>query len=166
MQACDRLVTVMVQLTAKQWEDDHVLQWLYDNLQELKQRDDENNLPVDDPPSVALMKYCDMNPSDYENKIQLLPEEANIIDPGMLAHAMAIVPNRGRLLRHQRGGGGGGGGGMPDMMMMGQPGMVGQQQHLLGPPTQIVDPDWPMLEVFWRSFMPWNHVEGVPPPRR
>ena len=38
---------------------------------------------------------------------------------------------------------------------------------LAGPPTEIVDPDWPIMEVFWRSFMPWAHVEGVaPPPNR
>jgi hypothetical protein len=46
--------------------------------------------------------------------------------------------------------------------------LAGQQVgHVFGgPPTGIVDPDWPIAEVFWRSLLPWNHVEGVPPPRR
>ena len=40
------------------------------------------------------------------------------------------------------------------------------QPILGGPPTGLVDPDLPLVEVFWRSFLPWNHVEGVPPPNR
>ena len=41
-----------------------------------------------------------------------------------------------------------------------------REQNFLGPPTTIIDPDLPLLEVFWRSVLPWARVEGVPPANR
>ena len=73
-------------------------------------------------------------------------------------HALNLDPNRRRLMQR---------------MPRGQGGVdeidIAAQQFgvaLGGPPTGHVDPDWPLLEVFWRSALPWNHTDGVPPPRR
>ena len=37
-------------------------------------------------------------------------------------------------------------------------------QAAAGGRAQMIDPDLPLVEVFWRSLMPWNEVEGVGPP--
>ena len=104
------------------------------------------------------MRYARCDPSDYEDKIQTMPADANPLDPQMVAHAMTIDTTRPRFMqRIPRAGGGI----ADEFEMMNQNGAV-----LAGTPTEIIDPDWPMLEVFWRSMLPWAHVEGVPPPRR
>jgi hypothetical protein len=41
-----------------------------------------------------------------------------------------------------------------------------RDRQFLGPATEIIDPDLPLLELFWRSALPWAHVEGVPPANR
>jgi hypothetical protein len=159
-----------VEQNAKIWGNDEVLQWLFDNLKQVQSIKPE--LPTF--PSPAMLRYASCDPSDYEKKIQLLPPDMNVIDPGLLAHAMEVNTNRPRLVRRMpRGGGGavgGGGGGGAAMQMQehdanGVP-ATANRQRLMGPPTQVVDPDWPMAEVFWRSFLPWNRVEGMPPARR
>ena len=159
LQVTELIVKIFVMQNAKQWSDDGVLQWLYDNLKELKK-----TAPLDapEPPSLALMRYAEVDPANYDNKIPQFPPEANIIDPNLLAHAMMIDPNRGRFLRREN---------RPDL---GEPrnggdfvqGMGNPQFMFAGPPTNVINPDWPLVEVFWRSFFPWNRVEGIPPPRR
>jgi Transcriptional repressor TCF25 len=128
----------------------------------------------------ALMRYAKFHLSDFISSVAVLQlpgdvmnAQDNIIDPGMLAHAMVIDPRRPRFRRfigRQRGGGGLGGGGQEhfdddDGAWFAE---LQQQQRLFqqfgGPPGGIVDPDLPAMEVFWRSFLPWNHVDGVPPP--
>ena len=37
----------------------------------------------------------------------------------------------------------------------------GNQSLFAGPPTERIDPDWPLLEIFWRSALPWAYVDGV-----
>ena len=37
----------------------------------------------------------------------------------------------------------------------------GNQSLFAGPPTERIDPDWPLLEIFWRSALPWTYVDGV-----
>jgi Transcriptional repressor TCF25 len=127
----------------------------------------------------ALMRYAKFQLSDFISNVAVLQlpgdvmnAQDNIIDPGMLAHAMVIDPRRPRFRRfmdRERGGGGMGGRGHDfddgDDDLFAE--LQQQQrlfQHFGGPPRGIVDPDWPALEVFWRSFLPWNHVDGVAPP--
>jgi hypothetical protein len=152
LKACDVLIKIYAEQASKQWADDDVLQWVYDTLSEIAQEEAPADLCV---PHRAIMRYADCNPSDFENRVQLFPQDANILDAGMVAHAMVVNPNRPRFLRN---------------MPRGMDGAAAQRQAqaagLAGPPTQMIDPDWPVLEVFWRSFLPWNHVEGVPPPPR
>lgn len=153
LQSVDTIVKIFVKQNARLWGSDDVLQWVYDNLAAVQASD----AALTDPPSPALMRYAAAIPADYDNAIPQLPPDANIIDPNLLAHAMAVDPNRRRFLRRQR----------PDDQQGEHDEGFHLQEHVLGgPPTGVVDPDWPMAEVFWRSFLPWNHVEGVPPPRR
>ena len=159
LQVCDVLMKIFVHQNARLWGDESVLQWLYESLERLSKSTTSDSLPPT--PSPAVVRYAGCKLSDYENRIELLPQDANIINPGMLAHAMVVNPNRPRFLRNlQRGG--------DDMMMMGQQmGGNGMPRQMFGgPPTEVVDPDWPVAEVFLRSFLPWTHVQGVPPPRR
>jgi len=165
IQATELIVRIFVLQNGRNWAHDKTLQWLYDNLNEQRTR----NPDLPGPPSPALMRYAGSNPADYDNKIQQLPPDMNVLDPNLLAYAMAIDPNRPRFLRgghraafeDQLGGGmrqdGGDGGGWT---------VPAPRGEIFGPPTNDVNPDWPLLEVFWRSFLPWNRVVGVPPPRR
>jgi hypothetical protein len=163
LQACDLVTKIAVQQNAKLWGDDEVLQWLFDNLKELQ----STKLELPTFPSPAMLRYASCDPSDYENKIQMLPPDMNVIDPAALAHAMEVNTNRPRLIRRMHRGGGAGpaleehehdANGLPANHRP-------QPQRLLGPPTQVIDPDWPIAELFWRSFLPWNRVEGLPPTR-
>jgi hypothetical protein len=156
-QAYDLMVRIFVRQNFKMWSVAAVLQWAYENLKELKEHPTSNEvLPL----QPAIMRYARCDPSDYEDKFQTMPADANPLDPALVAHAMTIDTNRPRFM--QRAAGGGGGGMLDELQLqMNQQGAV-----LAGPPTQMIDPDWPMLEVFWRSMLPWAHVEGVPPPRR
>lgn len=163
MQACDTLIKIFVQQNASLWGDDAVLQWVYDNLGKLKISG--GSRPPPSVPSPALVRYANCNPTDYEDRIQLLPQDANIINPGMLGYVMEVNPNRPRFLRNiQRGDRMEAG--IEDQLLDANGMPVPRQMMFGGPPTQVVDPDWPLVEVFWRSFLPWNRVEGVPPPRR
>lgn len=168
LQTCDLVTKIFVQQNAKLWGDDEVLQFMYENLKELQSLDGAD-IPL--PPCPAIMRYAGADPADYDNKIQTLPPDANIINPGLVARAMIVNPNLPRLLRNQMQQQRGGGRGFDENhdrgdVMVDANGNRMIQRHFFGPPTQIVDPDWPMVEVFWRSFLPWNHVEGIPPPRR
>ena len=160
LQACDVVINIFVQQNARLWADESILQWLYENLERVSQSASSGNLPL--PPNPAILRYAGCKLTDFENRIELLPQDANIINPGMLAHAMVVNPNRPRFLRNMQRGGG-------DVVLGGQMdgnGLPVARQIFGGPPTQAVDPDWPIAVVFILSFLPWNHVEGVPPPRR
>lgn len=164
LQTCDQIIKIYVKQIAKFWADDDILQWLFDNLSVVAMRTETDATPWPPPPSAAILRYANVNPLDYDDKIQTMPPDANIMNPGLLEHALNVQTNRPRFLRRQ----------MRDEgrnfdmhgNIAGAHGNALNQRAFLGPPTHNVDPDWPMLEVFWRSFLPWNHVDGIPPPRR
>jgi hypothetical protein len=165
LQAVDVISSIYVKQNANFWKEHDVLKFLYDNLVKLREQqaktgDDPNmNSPLPGPPSPALMRYCNVKVRDYDDRIQELPAEADVVDFDWLEDAMVVEPNRRRLIRRE----GGRRRGVPDDGGLGWD----RPQHWLGgPPTNVVDPDWPLVEVFWRSFLPWNRVEGVPPPPR
>jgi Transcriptional repressor TCF25 len=175
-QAVDRISKVYARLNASYWSDEGALQFLYDNLkkfQELRQQQppdaSSSKAPWPPAPSPALMRYSAFSEGDYDDRVQLLPPDAEVVDVELLEEAMRIDPNRRRLIRrpHRRRGGGGGVD-EDEEPWLGAGNLGRRPPHWLGgPPTGVVDPDWPLLEVFWRSFLPWNHVDGVvPPPRR
>lgn len=162
LQTCDRIIRIFVRQCAKLWSEDAVLQWLYDNLQRVLSS--KGSAPPTEA-SPALLRYADADPADYDSRIQQFPPDAaaNVVDPGLVAHAMAIHPNRPRFVRMQRHPRRGG---ENNDFVLDDGNRARRRDPLLGPPTQNIDPDWPMLEVLWRSFLPWNRVEGIPPPRR
>jgi hypothetical protein len=160
LQATDFVIQVFLDKHTGTWGDEEVLQWLFDNLRAVL---DE---PLEVPRlSPAIMRYARFKITHYETRVQQFPADANIIDPGLVAHAMVVDPNRPRLLRrHQQ-----------HQQRQAQQEAADAlelaaglpiQRVIGGPPTGVVDPDWPIAEVFWRSMLPWNRVEGVPPPRR
>lgn len=161
-QACETMVRIFVQQNYKLWSSVSVLKWVYDNLQHLKESNvgKEDTLAV--PLSPAIMRYARCDPSDYEDKVQTMPVDANPLDRNAVALALVVDVNRPRLLqRMPRGGDADRFGQQPEIAFG-----AGNGFMIAGPPTQNIDPDLPLLEVFWRSALPWNHVEGVPPPAR
>jgi hypothetical protein len=162
----DVITKIFVEQSAKLYEQDDVLQWIYDNLVVIQTNvSTTTDVPIPPPPSAAIMRYANVDPADYTNKIQTLPPDANIIDNGLLAHAMTMDPRRPRYLR--RNNRRDGRDDQDDILFdeLGNP-FLPQQASYFGPPTEAIDPDWPMTEVFLRSILPWTYVEGLPPPRR
>lgn len=97
LQAVDALVRVYVQHSARLWGDDAIMQWLYDNLMDMK----KNDTDLQHEPSFALMRYADLEVSEYDTRIQQLPAELQAVDPHLLAHALVVEPNRRRFLRNR-----------------------------------------------------------------
>ena len=160
-QAYETIVQIFVQQNHALWEASDVMKWMYNNLVALKEKN-ASKPSVVEPLSPAIMRFARCDPSNYEDKFQTMPAEANPLDPNVVAHALVVQVNRPRLIqRGQRGGNHGGG--LNDEQMAALAGMGGA---FAGPPTVNIDPDSPLLEVFWRSALPWAHVEGVPPPNR
>ena len=85
-----------------------------------------------------------------------MPADFNPLDPAPVSQALIVDPNL-PCQRMRRGGG-----------AAEQLDFAGNREgaFLAGPPTQMIDLDWPLLEVLWRSALPWAHAEGVPPPTR
>jgi hypothetical protein len=152
---------IFAKLNGKLWSGDDVMLWLHNSLKELKENPD--SVPVT-PLSPALMRYSRVDPDDYATKFQLLPAEANPLDMGLVNNALVIDPNRRRFLRNQQRGGR-----MDDNMDFDQLlrfGNAAVRQKFFGPPTNNIDLDLPMLEIFWRSLLPWNRIDEIPRPRR
>lgn len=179
-------------------DDNDIIRWLEKNLKELhdqmKKNDDKtiqgevdgNNVTNDDDDdndddvalSPAIMRYSNGELSDYENKFQTMPAEADPLNPTLIQLATNIDTNRRRRHRQQQR--------MMHQQQLDEEELLlqmqfGQDHHgarglaglaaggggFAGPPTQRIDPDWPLVEIFWRSALPWAHVDGVvPPPRR
>jgi hypothetical protein len=155
-QSSETVARIFVQQNFKLWSADHVRKWCFRNMQNLK----ECNIDVESVPQVspAVIRYERSEPSDYEDRFQTMPADAVPLDPALVAQAQNIDPNRPRLMQR----GARGGRHQDDFAF------AANQQGLAfaGPPTQQIDPDWPLLEILWRSALPWAHVEGVPPPPR
>lgn len=161
-QTSDWIAKIFVQRSHALWNEDAVLMWLYRNCASVFSEEGNVESLFRLPLSPSLIRYAHCDPANYEDRFQTLPMDANPLDPGLLAPALAVDPNRRRFLprRHV----------MParpedeadDLgLFPGHGGLV-----IGGPPTHLIDPDSPVLEVLWRSILPWNHVDGVPPPRR
>jgi Transcriptional repressor TCF25 len=161
-QACETMVRIFVQQNFKLWSSESVLKWVFDNLLHLKVNNDGREESLAIPLSPAIMRFARCEPADYDDRFQTMPADANPLDPGVVAHALIVDVNRPRLLHRMPRGG-------ADMRRLGEPEIqfgAGNGLMIAGPPTHNIDPDSPLLEIFWRSAMPWNHVDGVPPPAR
>mmetsp|Transcript_8461 Transcript_8461/g.15309 ORF Transcript_8461/g.15309 Transcript_8461/m.15309 type:complete len:315 (-) Transcript_8461:83-1027(-) len=163
-QAYENIVQIFVQQNHKLWSSWAVNKWVHENLQTLKDAKKGEQAHIMVPLSPAVMRFAKCDRSDYEDKFQTMPAEANPLDPNVVAHAMHVDTNRPRFMqRMPRGAGLNGAGGLNEEELAA---FVGRGANFAGPPTVDIDPDLPLLEVFWRSALPWAHVEGVPPPNR
>jgi hypothetical protein len=174
LNVCDLIAKIFVEQNGKLYGNEEVLQWMYNNLCVLKEKGSndtvsDNDSKMPNSPNPAILRYANVDPADYRNKIQQLPPDANIIDNGILAHAMTMDSRRPRYLRRNNQRRRNDDDDFEDDIRydeFGNPIIPQRTAPYFGPPTHVVDPDWPMAEVFLRSILPWNHVEGIPPPRR
>jgi hypothetical protein len=105
---------------------------------------------------LVLIRYLSCDPQDFQDTFPLLPaEEANILDPATLSLALRVDPNyrRGRYLQTRRAG--------REQERIRREGGDGPLVDGMGIPITRIDPDLPLVEVFWRSLMPWARVDGV-----
>lgn len=155
----DLIMRIFVQRNHKLWSGNDVLLWLYNGCQNAFSGNEHDAGDDDWQPSLALIRYGKSDPLDFEQRFRQLPDEANPLDPALLAPVMAIDPNRRRFLRQR---------GDAQIGNEGEYGLDGHQQHAMfgGEPLHLIDPDSPLMEVFLRSMLPWNHVDGVAPPER
>jgi len=165
--ACDRVIRIFIQRHFKLWQSDPVLQWLYSNALFVSQTEGRSASVATTTMSVvprALERYANVDPSDFLEFVAALPPDAeNMVDPALVAPALALDPRRRRMLRfgpnHQNG------------QAMEQQQEEEQRRRMMhgggigptGPPTAI-DPDLPLMEIFWRSLLPWTTVDGIQPP--
>ena len=158
--ASDVIAKIFVQRSCKLWGGSDVQRWLYEaSTDAVSEIPDEIYLP-----SPALQRYSRIDPADFEDRFRLLPAEANPLDPALLAMSLVVNTNRRRILRR---GGRGGNHHLDPLEVLDNRVRAAQQGIVIGgPPTHTINPDSPLLEVLWQSMLPWNHVEGVPPPRR
>jgi len=108
--------------------------------------------------SPAIIRYARFESSDFEDSFRtILPADANPLDPALVALALNLDPNRRRFfqrrpVRGQQGGRREG---------FNLEGMAAQYRGISGRNVIMIDPDLPIVELFWRSLMPWARVEGV-----
>lgn len=162
-QASDLIANIFVKRNHALWSGDNILRWMYKNCTSLFPSDVDVKTLVRPQICPALIRYARCDPADYEGRFQTLPQDANPLDPGLLAPALAVDPNRRRRFLRRGDMPAARAGGMDDEMPA-----IFQGGGLVigGPPANVIDPDDPLVEVLWRSMLPWNTVDGVPPPRR
>jgi len=158
-QASELITRIFVQRSHSLWSGGDVLVWLYKNCTSLFSESDDVKSLGRLQLCPALIRYARCDPSDYEDRFQTLPQDANPLDPGLLAPALVVDPNRRRFLRRADAA-------HAQVQDEGPNIFQGGGFVIGGPPTNVIDPDDPLVEVLWRSMLPWNTVAGVPPPRR
>lgn len=160
-QTSDLISKIFIQRNHSLWRTDDILVWLYRGCIGLRSESDDVKDLQRPQLSPSLIRYARCDPADYEDRFQTLPLDANPLDPGLLAPALAVDPNRRRFLRRQDRPG-------PQAHDQADGLNIFQGGGLVigGPPINVIDPDDPLVEILWRSMLPWNTVDGVPPPRR
>ena len=160
LRAYDLIVRVFLQQNFKLWGADSVLDFIYRNLSDMMESKNPGESKLANL-SPVLRRYGKYDPKEYtDDKFETMPIDVNPLQPQLVQYALTIDTNRPRLMRQR--------GGADEQQLV--PGFDFQVNErgaaLAGPPTELIDPDWPLLEVFWRSALPWAHVEGVPPLER
>ena len=156
-----KIVSIFIERSHKLWCGDDVVKWLFDRCAEVVSSEEKDNsqVPVNVP--IALLRYSKYDPIDFQDSFPNIPA-ANALDPRFVDLAMHVRPNARRLLRmpNQRGGG------VADEFNLEGERAMQQIRTLLGTGRdgmEVIDPDLPIAEIFWRSMMPWARVDGVPP---
>ncbi len=161
----EKITQIFIERSHKLWCGDDVVKWLYDCCAEVVTRRNETNL-FDESKilPLALLRYLKFDPTEFLDSFPNIPA-ANVLDPMLVDLAMHVRPNARRMLRmpnQQRGEMGG------DFNEIEQRAMQ-QMRTLLGTGRdgmEVIDPDLPIAEIYWRSMMPWARVDGVPPGRQ
>lgn len=120
----------------------------------------------------AIDRYRTCDPNDYSDRFQTLGD-MNFINEAFIGPALIWNPMRqgqqGRMANVNRRGGNNAAinrhhfqqhQAQQQQMLEMQRLMLAQQQEAeMG--TVVLDPDSPLMELFWRSFLPWSRVQGV-----
>lgn len=158
----NKIETIFVERSYKLFNDDHVQKWLFGGCQRVT-ANTTNIQPCDRTSALAaLERYSNFDPMDMLGTFRRIPVEDNPLDPRLMDAAMNYTPNRRRFLRINRNQGGRGDNEGIDMEMLARQ----RPRTLLGTGRdgmEVIDPDLPLVEIFWRSFLPWARVDGVPP---
>jgi hypothetical protein len=160
---CDKLSKLYVQRSCHLWGNSNhdgqsLITWLYDASHEVATTAMDITVA---PFSPCVLRYWKVDETEFSNRFQLLPPEANPLDPTILGLALDVQPNRPRWIRR------GHAGQNPHWEDAAAARAGVHQDGLLlfgGPPHQNIDPDLPMLQVFWQIMLPWNRIEGIHPP--
>ncbi len=153
-QASNQKITkIFIDRSHKLWSGDDVVKWLYDCCVEVISADTQSNIQAIKCVPLALLRYSTYDITDFEDSFPHIPAAANVLDPRFVDLALHVRHNARRLLRmpQQQGG------------MLNEFNMEGQQaiqqiRTLLGTGRdgmEVIDPDLPIAEIFWRSLMPW-----------
>lgn len=160
----EKITTIFVERSHNLWKGDDVVKWLFDCCQEIVSDKEQNKIEAPTSAPIALMRYSKLKLDDFQDSFPNLPV-ANALDPMLVDLAMHVRPNARRMLRmpnqHR-----GGMGNEFNLDNVGGQRALQQMRTLLGTGRngmEIIDPDLPIAEVFWRSMMPWARVDGVPP---
>lgn len=153
-----RLVSVYAQRSYDLWAgDSEAMQFLFDGawavLVEVEREPGSYKLEEEEAARYyeenPLEKYRGVAVADYGDEWPRLPPDLNPLEPALADPAVA---RRGRL-RLRRG------------MPRGMGGFQQQQQQQLwgngdgiGPAHANLNPNLPLLELFWRSLLPWNTI--------
>jgi len=158
-----RLVSVYVQRSYNLWVHPEDMQFLYDGAREVLCQAEQQveawlyDLEVKELARHSgfspLEKYCAVSVSDYGDEWPRLPPEINPLDPALADPAVA---RRGRLRLRRA---------LPAEIAAFPP----PRHQLLNDADQnrgrrltqeFLDPNLPLLELFWRSFLPWNAIDS------
>lgn len=170
--AKDKITSIFVERNHKLWCGDDVLKLLFDCCQEALANKEAKLLEEPTVP-FALIRYADLKLDDFQDSFPHIPivDAADALDPRLVDAAMNVRLNARRMLRMPNQRGGGGGGGDEAFNLNDFPGQRAAQQirTMFGTGRDdmiVIDPDLPIAEIFWRSLLPWNRVDGVAPGRQ
>jgi len=154
-QAYNTVVKIFVKQNFKLWSSFSVMKWMHNQIVVLKEEKIDKVLKVASL-SPAIRRFVKSDPIDYENRFQTMPADANPLDPNVVALALNIDQNRRRLVqRNPRDAGANG-----DLLDDAGIAYAARDQYFGGPPTEVIDPDLPLAELFWRSALPWAEVRN------
>ncbi len=159
--AKDKITSIFVERSHKLWCGEDVVKLLFDCCQEALATKEAKLMEKPTVP-LALIRYADLKLDDFQDSFPHIPV-VDALDPRLVDAAMNVRPNARRMLRlpNQRGDDGDEGFNLNDF----QEQRVAQQiRTMFGTGRDdmtVIDPDLPIAEIFWRSLLPWNRVDGV-----